>query len=450
MADQQFLTFEETMQRLGLTEDELMDLVFNEQLRSFVRNNGELHFRPDDVAAYAGTESPAEAPTLIPEAGAPQTAAAGESEEELITIEDDGDEDLILMEEEGEDDGVESPPEAEAEITLEEPEEEAEISISEEDEAGFELEPTPESGTGVDYGAVTSADFASLEAESEEEEETEPTLVDQELSLIDEDATEQTVGLGTEEIVFTDDDLDIGEEEGTQVTQQVTVQEDAVDEAGEATVTVAEDALTGTEVLEEEGLGVMGPEEPEAAGAAAPAGPPRVVYVEPEEPPVGVFWYIALAACLVVSVVPFTMLWTVVNYGYGMRQPARVSEVTPDGRLPEYGEVFTPEPLNTFLKKLKPADWWGMPALPPGGTLKQAYLDRLREETRAAREDEDDLAEPPDGDGGTDTDRDSPEDEEDGRGRDGRTGAADEDGGPADEGEPAGTMDDEGDGATWE
>ncbi|MFW5857862.1 MAG: helix-turn-helix domain-containing protein, partial [Planctomycetota bacterium] len=88
MADETFLTFDETMARLGLSEEELMSLVASNELRAFMKNR-EMHFKEADVAAAAGGAAPATAgpsvkrPTIV---GAPKPPA----EEDVVLIEDEG------------------------------------------------------------------------------------------------------------------------------------------------------------------------------------------------------------------------------------------------------------------------------------------------------------------------------------------------------------------------
>lgn len=216
MVEERYLSFDETMKALGVTEDDLLNLVAANEIRAF-RIDREMKFKQSDVQAMA--------------------KKAGAGSDDVISIEDAG---AVL---------VDVPEEVDLQA------------------AADTIPATAEDVVLLDEEVEQAAPAAATEAISlEDEGEGTVVLSDDMLDADDESATQTQValsgagepevhtemamaptgseGLGTEEIVFEDEDLAIGSlDDSSFGTQEITVKEAAIDDAD---VTVADEDLEPT------------------------------------------------------------------------------------------------------------------------------------------------------------------------------------------------------------
>ncbi|MHC4870867.1 MAG: hypothetical protein ACYTFY_03385 [Planctomycetota bacterium] len=388
MAEDSFLTFEETMEKLGLSEEELLNMVAANELRAFMKNR-EMHFRESDLAAA--------------EVSAGAGALSEEAEEDVLVLDEDHgdiniedeDEEILLLDDE--DESAESPPEAALDtepasetVITETPEVEEEIDISDmlleepvldEDSEDAEVpdteaitQRTPSAAAlqeaveddTVDGTVILDSDDVDLGGDEIALEGDDISVADEDVSLEDADIVEEAdtggsdVGLGTEEIVFEDDDLAIGlDDEDGMLTEEVTVQEDAIslepDDDDEG-LTVVEDAVSATAIVaedEEDDLAVTD-DEPEAVGrggrtSARESARRRAASVEKIEAG-SLFWAVPIAATFIISLLPLTVIMGEIYQGFTLKGGAYTGgEIDHHGLIPEMGGIFVPEHLAPII-----------------------------------------------------------------------------------------------------
>ena len=405
MADTRFLSFEDAMQLLSVSEDELHDLVAANELRAF-RVDREMKFKEADVQSLAeaagggggAVEDIASVDDIvsIDEADVvmvdvPDESGAGlEADAEIVAFEESDDSAIELAEvDEGletiadtdeaaleEADGLEAISPAEDVVLVSEEESVPEMAGDDEAEGTVLLEDedlvvdTPAVAPKGDETAGTILlDDSDLELDEIGADDASATQVADESATqlaLDptEDGTEPVIesatsdGLGTEEIIFEDEDLAIGSLDDEEIgTQEITVREDAV---GGEELTIQED---------EPGLEVA------AAGAArSPARPRsrksarRTLQVKPAKS--DTFWAAVMVLTALGMIYPLMLVVMIAWQGFVSGDEAfSTGDQRHNGKINELGPVFVHRFFQGFcdmeIDKEQPAFWWGRPKEPP-------------------------------------------------------------------------------------
>ncbi len=396
MSDTRYLGFDETMDMLGLSEDQLMDLVAANELRAF-RIDRDMKFKESDIRTRQGQGAAAASA-----AGAPEAEEAVELEEaddlsvDLVAQEpaeagealelEELEEPVALMDAEEALPAEEAVPELAAQespLELSEIDEsELEVSAAEETLATVEI---PDSGLveagGVDLAAGDEAETQAVGEDSEVGDGTEVVL-----------ESSSSDGLGTEEIVFEDEDLAIGDAEEEELgTQEVTVREEALEDEAP---TIADQQIT-LDLGEDEGdtVAPQDEEEPETSrplsGRRSAGSVRRRGWEQPKA--AGGKGDLAFAAVLAITclamILPIMLYATIAWKGYTLgRETLPVGDIKL-GQPVEMAAVFKPDWTDLFRDKL--VDVFGSPlvkkpALAPVATPKPAEA----AETPAAKPEE--------------------------------------------------------------
>ncbi|MBN2712785.1 MAG: hypothetical protein JXR97_10205 [Planctomycetes bacterium] len=354
MADTRFISFDEAMQILSVAEDELHDLVAANELRAF-RVDREMKFKEGDVRDLASGVK----------------ASSGDSG--VLSIDDadvvmvDADEDIVLADDaadfEMEDvelvDADEGVPELDdmvvaddGDVTVSMDSGELEVASIEEDSGGtmvieddgFELE------GASDHTQPIVEDGATQVALSSTGGSTEPVL-----------ESPGTDGLGTEEIIFEDEDLAIGSLDDDMVgTQEVTVQEAAV---GASDLTIRDDTGVSAAVMEDdvEATGASRRVSARRSGRSSVRRTLQVTRAKGDGLWAGILGVTALA-----MLYPMMLYVNIAWHGYTVG-----SDTLPSGydsneiTVREMGPLFVHKFFRGFVdyevSGAKPAAWWGMP-----------------------------------------------------------------------------------------
>jgi hypothetical protein len=197
--------------------------------------------------------------------------------------------------------------------------------------------------------------------------------------VADEVGTADTdIGLGTEEIIFEDDDLAIGVEEaaGGGASDMMTVQEDAVgfeldDDDG---LTVVEDAVEATQELGDDELSVTDDEPAPVSRRSSVRRGRRSSEAEEDydTPSASIVWTLVMAACFIIALLPLTVLMTEISHGVTLKGGIfSAGEFDVHGDLPRMGALFVPPHLAAIVSSDKdgyidasadgPHKWFGEP-----------------------------------------------------------------------------------------
>jgi len=318
---EEYLTFDETVAKLGVSEDELLNMVSGNTLRAF-RIDRETKFKLEDVEAVAlgggAASAPAEDIVALDSSDMfdieeePEIAAAPDSGDsgEIFEI-DDLPDDIVMV-----DEGDSSELEVTADLT------DASSDIIEPDESISMVELEQESSM-VDFGD-DSLEILEPDADSD---------IDSNSELEETVMTDSSSINNTEELSVDEDDFDFS-------TQEVTVQEDAIteDEIGGDPTVVGYDDDEG-EVAEEE-------EEFEDEGySPASARRSRRSRTFDKEPKIqtDVVWTGAMAVLLVLMIYPTLMFGYLLFHGYTTGMSAiPVGEQRYDGEVQNISPIFVP------------------------------------------------------------------------------------------------------------
>lgn len=326
MATEEYLTFNQTVKKLGISEDELLNLVSGNQLRAF-RIDRETKFRLEDVDGLRAQEG--EAPL--------------EAEESAVLDFNDLPEDIVLMEEE-------TPSEETLSIA---PDEGELLSLDGGEDSAFELVPAEEVALPEDELAIVEEepafDFGDdsleiVESTSEGGREQEETIV-----------TDSSAVAGLDELTMEDEDFDFS-------TQEVTIHEDAI---SEDEVLDEQTAVDETIPLEEE-------EEVEQAahkarsqrsqrsqrgrasgGSTAVSGRSRSMSSldgSAGKGAGGLIWTGILAIMVLAMIYPSLLLGTLLVYGYTTgRETIAPGSQTWDGVPENISEIWVPKAFSWVL-----------------------------------------------------------------------------------------------------
>lgn len=383
MADTRFISFEDAMRSLNVEEDELHDLVAANELRAF-RVDREMKFKEADVQALA--------------AKGISGASAGAPDEDIVSIDEA---DVVLVDTPGGTAAYEPVVAEDVGGDMGEPtmplEEQEEVSLLDEDDGLQvpEVSAEPVDDMGED-GATVVLDEGDLDVEEfgfEDESPTQAAAAEgaTEMALEAEDeATEMALepageggstepvlepassdGLGTEEIIFEDEDLDIGSLDDDSIgTQEVTVQEAAIG-----------DEMT---IQDDTGVGVAASAPPSRSGRgggrstvrrSGRASARRTLQVEKRKGDTFTAAVLVLTALMMIypGLLYVNMAWQ----GYIAGEESFTDgEIKSDGLAKTYGPLFVHRFFDGFvnyeLSGKKPAVWWGKPSINVAVTTEAA------------------------------------------------------------------------------
>lgn len=373
MAEDSFLTFEETMGRLNLTEEQLLNMVAANEIRAFMKDR-EMHFRDGDISEIEekGIVSADELGSENVESVISTTEGASEEEApELVLLDSDedeeGEEEVLLLDED--EDGLVAASEAATVKAASSSdtimaagsagEEEEDIDISDmlleepslEDSLADEIpdtEPLVQEDDAEGTVVLDEGDDILVDVEPEEE-----------VGVLAETSASGDVGLGTEEIVFEDDDLSIGfEDEDGMATEEVTVQEEAIDiglDDEEEGLTVVEDAVSATVAIDDS-VDELAVDDDEPATASrrsrssARSSVRRSSRGSEKIDSSSLIWAIPIAAAFLISLLPLTAIMAEIYQGFSLKGGAFTGgEVDTHGMIPEMGGIFVPEHLASII-----------------------------------------------------------------------------------------------------
>lgn len=321
------------MSVLNIGEDELHDLVQTNQLRAF-RVDREMQFREDDVQLLANGGT-----------------AGGVDDVDVVNIDDA---DVLLVETPA---GGNAPAagmamNANKESSMMDDKDDAAL-IPEDDGAGKEV---PSDGETV---LLPDGQFASDDDFALEEDATEMALE----PAGDEGSTEPVLepassdGLGTEEIIFEDDDLDgIGSLEGDDVgTQEVTVQESALDDE------------MGFDDAPAAAAAGAGPARRRAPSRRSGAAMRRSLQQPAQSGGGDTFWAAVLVLSAIMMIYPGLLYINMAWQGFiAGNDTFTDADIRTDGVAPTYGPLFVHGFFDGFLETeiggAKPAAWMGKPS----------------------------------------------------------------------------------------
>jgi len=174
---EEYMTMEEAIRELGVSEEEIKKLITEGKLRSF-RDGTLIKFRASDIHALSGKTPAKEEGELIPLAEEPKPEAGkpAEEEEPLESIFGDTEQfDIAPLEEE---EAAVRPAEAAPETVEEVPEEAAPEEVELGEEAVEEITPLPEEvKEGVEEEVLEEIEEKGAELEREERKKLEPGKV---------------------------------------------------------------------------------------------------------------------------------------------------------------------------------------------------------------------------------------------------------------------------------
>ncbi len=349
MADN-FLTFEQTMEKLGVTEEELLNMVASNELRAFMKNR-EMHFKDVDIS---GVTKDIVADAVVEEKEAVDDGL--QIDDGVLVIADDEDNDL-------------APPEAEViteqKSAIKETVITDAVGVDSEDISEM-LDDEPDSDNDlivepdeeiIEPEAVTET---SVEVVMGNDTEDKTIIIDDDISIEDDEIelsveSDSGVGLGTEEIVFEDDDLSIGlEDEDEMVTEQVTIEEEAIS-VDDDELAIEDDVVAATAIIDDDDMSID--EEPEAIGrggakrsqrTSARRRPP--VDSSEKIPTGSLIWAIPIAATFLISLIPLTSLFSEISQGFSI-QPSTYTgaEIDYNAPIPKSDGLFVPEHLEPLI-----------------------------------------------------------------------------------------------------
>jgi len=373
VADDRYLSFEDTMKALNVGEDDLLNLVAANELRAF-RIDREMKFKESDVKSMA--------------------TARGGGQADIVDIEDA---DVVMVDAPGEVKIDAVPILEDAPAVDEALPEEPEVVLLDEDVGGAAA--TEEIALEDEAGGTVLLEDEDIELDTvgaAEEGQTEMASATELAPAADQteavlDAPTRRDGLGTEEIVFEDEDLAIGSlDDEASGTQEVTVQEGAI---ADEDVTIAEEDMEVTVAEDtERGTGVGASRR--AAGISARASSRmsarrrEVAVARAKGNPI-------MAGLLVLTGImmlyPFGLYVATAYMGYTTQPYVNTSgsitaEMVDRGYVPELGTVFIPEQFRwtrnslapipitddrdphkayleggAFVYNQAPDEWWGRP-----------------------------------------------------------------------------------------
>ncbi|MBN1257814.1 MAG: hypothetical protein JXA52_08930 [Planctomycetes bacterium] len=329
MAEETFISFDETMQRLGMTEEQLMEEVAANRLRSYMKDR-EMNFKAAEVETLAANLNLA----AIPPKDVPQDSG------EIFLVESNEDtveEKPIELVSQEEDSDIDLKPDS-SEIEL--------ISISEKKESAAAAEAAP-----------PPAPAAPPAPKKDETESDEIIFADDDISF---DLDDVNIAAGIEEVE--DTDL-IGTVEAKPERMAV----------GSATVQ--------TEVIETDDL-APSLEQPAVSLASVRSESAKSGMISPYRAQISdvpTVWYVLLVACLVLAIFPLTALFTAVFQDTPLLMRGDDGKVITDS-----SGAFVPEPIASVAKVLKAKEWWGAPSLKKAAPLPSTPQPRAARTAPAA------------------------------------------------------------------
>lgn len=279
---EEYLTFDETAKKLGISEDDLLNLVSSNALRAF-RIDRETKFRVEDINAHLGISGDEAAPLAL--------------EESAVLELDDLPDDVVLVDEE---------PQVAEEQTITPPEEPEVVATAEPQTPGDNNEESKMTGfekidsESDDTGESDIIDFDDSDIKEVKETSLEDTMATSSASNLD--ATEAIAPLE-------DDDFDLN-------TQEVTIQEEAISDDDIGSETLTEETLEVDDVEEEEVAPKKAP--PRRARRSAVASRSRISSVSDDDSgdKKGLLWTVIIAAVCILMLYPSTLVAFVLFKGY--------------------------------------------------------------------------------------------------------------------------------------
>jgi len=341
VADTGYLSFEEAMQALHIDEEQLRNMVLANELRAF-RIDRKMMFKAEDIAAMGGE--------AVPTVDLSEGIVSIEDDGEVVLLEDDGAGEMLEIEDVDFDDA--------STISLDEAE-----------------------GTVILEEATQRRDAVGADA-------TEFALD------VDDDKTVAAInapaadGLGTEEIIFEDEDLllESGDDDALG-TQEITVQEEAIDDLGldddDLDITVQEESISreGGTVKERavSGKRARASSAPASARMSARGGSMRRRSLEKTVVKGNPIMSALIVLTVVVMLYPASVMINAAAAGYTTQRSLFTSgSLKHDGHVPMMGSLVVPKtlafwrakcagsPISTDNKRnSNNEEWWGQPVYNP-------------------------------------------------------------------------------------
>lgn len=355
MADK-YYSFEEAAQKLGITEDDLINLVSNNALRSY-RKGGDTMFKAEDIDNYQ-----------------PSSQSAPGMESQVIEL-DDLPDDIEMVDATADDAPVSDDSftetvgvsgETNLDAQADEPQQDSLVIDAEEPALA-----TPEENGTMDADSQNAN--GELEIEVEEPQDTPPAAAPEldDSGIDGETVMTDSSALGITEEITADDDVSVN-------TQEITLQETAISD-DEATMPIDTDQGDFTEDLSE----AAGPSVSKRArvsgrasgySARAHAAPPPAAGSKG-----GLLWTVIIAATVLVMLYPAFLLISIVCFDFA---DTRTTIGVGDQKIPDtlgkraplrnVGRPVVPEYYRWIVEKpisdgKKMHEWFGTRKTAPGG-----------------------------------------------------------------------------------
>lgn len=350
---EEYLTFDETVTKLGVSEDELLNMVSSNTLRAF-RIDRETKFKLEDVEAVSGSSYSS---GNIDAPSADSDIELAEAPEDEVLELDDMPEDVVMLEEGDSADDL--PPEQASESVVELGGESEEVMDFSDD--SFEiLEDEPTSEPEILEAADESLAILDSATDIDSNPELEETVI-----------TDSSSIENTEELSIDDDGFDFS-------TEEITVQEDAI----------SEDELAAEQTVMDEDEGVdegayddyqEDDDYPSTRTTArGSARRRRDGYDKPVKFKTDVLWTAVLAALVIIMIYPAMMMASLLFYGF-TTGPSHLSvgKQTYEGEIKNISPVFVPG-IFKWVQGKQVSELLGTPTFGDGHTGNIPFSKRLQ------------------------------------------------------------------------